>query len=507
MTLRPVLWGRWRRFPAGAWFAIALVATAAAQSPSLDDISPLEDRGFRLPNLEQVLRLITLRDHNTRVVIIGVVLLGFAAGIVGSFLLLRKRSLMGDAISHATLPGVCIAYMAMTVWGGQGKFLPGLLLGAAVSGALGMGAVIAIQRLTRIKEDAALGIVLSVFFGLGVALLGMIQQMSTGQAAGLESFIYGKTASMLSSDACLIAIAAGVVVAVCLALFKEFGLLCFDQDFAGSQGWPVLRLDLVLMTLVVAVTVIGLQAVGLILVIALLIIPPAAARFWTNHLPTMVLTAALLGALSGLIGAGLSALQARLPAGAIIVLVATLIFLVSMFLGPARGVIARMRAHIHLKRKTRRQHLLRALYERTEPAEQNSENSPSSAHGATAAPVSFDALLAARSWTPATLRRALRATRRDGLVCHHSERHYELTEPGAIEARRVVRNHRLWELYLISHADIAPSHVDRNADRIEHVLDPAMITELEQLLAAEHAAAAMPVSPHVLPHVAGVEPA
>ena len=452
----------------------------------------ITDSTVRLPSAPELIRVLTLADYNTRVVMLGTMLLGCAAGIIGTFMLLRKRALMGDALSHATLPGIGLAFMIMVSLGGSGKYLPGLLLGAMVSGILGLACVLANRNLTLLKEDAALGIVLSVFFGLGIAVLGLVQKMQQGSAAGLESFIYGKTASMLASDAYLIAAAAMVTTAACLLLFKEFATLCFDQNYARTQGWPTLWLDVAMMAMVTLVTVIGLQAVGLILMIALLVIPPAAARFWTNHLPTMVFASAGIGALSGFLGAGLSALVPRLPAGAIIVLVATGVFVISMLLGPARGVLVRALEHVRMVRKVRRQHLLRAMFERTEP---QTAGDPILAH---TEPVSFGHILEQRSWSPAALRRAIRSAMRGGLLRRASAQRFALTRDGAAEAFRVVRNHRLWELYLIHHADIAPSHVDREADELEHVLGPAMVASMETKLRAGYPDLAMPPSPHVL---------
>ena len=455
-------------------------------------MNSLTDTSIAWPPTEQWLRVFTLADYNTRVVVLGTMLLGVAAGVIGSFMLLRKRALMGDALSHATLPGIGVAYLIMTAAGGTGRWLPGLLAGATASGLLGMGAVLVIRGQSRLKEDAALGIVLSVFFGLGVAILGLIQQMTMGHAAGLESFIYGKTASMLARDAWLIGAAAAIVIVICAGLFKEFTLLCFDSEYASAGGWPVMLLDVIMMALVVFVTVIGLQAVGLILMIALLIIPPAAARFWTHRFSRMVWLSALIGATSGLVGAGISALLPRLPAGAIIVVVAGSLFLVSMIFGTARGVLRRALAHWRLERLVERQHLLRALYEWHEAR---------GAADTAAAPettVPLSALRAARSWSSALLRRALARARHSGLVRVFPESGVVLSPVGWEAARRVVRNHRLWETYLITHADIAPFHVDRNADAIEHVLEPAMIASLESLLARSHPARLTPVPPN--PH-------
>jgi manganese/zinc/iron transport system permease protein len=199
--------------------------------------------------------------------------------------------------------------------------------------------VLAIQRFSRLKDDAALGIVLSVYFGLGIALMGMATRMDAGNAAGLSSFIYGKTASMLFSDALLIAVTALVAAVACSFFSRSSPWSVLMPITVSPRGgrWPAL--DFFMMALVVLVTVIGLQAVGLILVVALLIIPAAAARFWTFRLRTMLWLSGLFGALSGFTGSGISALMANLPAGAVIVLSASLFFLVSLVFGSARGLV------------------------------------------------------------------------------------------------------------------------------------------------------------------------
>lgn len=457
---------------------------AGAATPKLRSIT---DTSVQLPTFDDVLRVLLLRDYNTRVVVLGTTLLGLAAGIIGSFMLLRKRALMGDALSHATLPGIALAFIFSVAAGGTGKSLPVLLLGAVVTGVLGVLAVLGIRNFTRLKEDAALGIVLSVFFGAGVTVLGVIQKMGTGSAAGLESFIYGKTASMLASDAQIIAIAAAMVAVVSALLFKEFTLLCFDAGYARSEGWPVFLLDLVMMALVVAVTVIGLQAVGLILIIALLIIPPASARFWTDRLLTMVLLSAVIGAASGLFGASLSALLPRLPAGAVIVVVASSMFLLSMFVGPARGVLVRWARHVSLARKIDRQNLLRAIYEWSESTGRNPRLEG----------ISIPELLAERAWMTHHLKRILHRAEREHLVYETIGHAYRLTDVGWSEAARTVRNHRLWEAYLINYADVAPSHVDRDADQVEHVLGEQMVVKLESLI-EQAKTVNVPPSPHLV---------
>jgi len=435
---------------------------------------------------ERLVRVLTLADYNTRVVMFGTVMLGIAGGVVGVFLLLRRRALLADAVSHAALPGVAAAFMVIVATGGNPRSLPLLMLGALASGLLGMACVLAISRFTRLSQDAALGIVLSVFFGFGTVLLAIIQRMRGAPAAGLNSFIYGRTASMIRADAVLIGTVALVIVVVSVALFKEFRLFTFDPDFAAGDGWPVNRLDTLLMTLVVSVTIIGLQAVGIILVIAILVLPASAARFWTDRLDAMVLISAGVGAVGAYLGTGVSALAPRLPAGAVIVVSHGAVFAVSVLFGSARGVFHELFARRALARRTIKQNLLRALFECDEA-------------GRGERPVDQQRyLITSRGWSEAELRRAVRLLLRDRSIYRLPNGSLKFTEQGRVHAARVTRNHRLWEVYLLEHAETAPAHVDQGADYIEHVLGEGLVAELE---------AAMPRFGKVVPvSVHSIEP-
>ena len=443
-----------------------------------------------MPELSDIWNVLILRDYNTRLVVISTIFLGCACGLMGGFLLLRKRSLMGDTLSHATLPGVGLSFMLLVALGGDGKSLPILLAGAGITGVIGCAAVLFIREQTRIKDDAAMGIVLSVFFGAGVAILGVIQKMPEGSAAGLESFIYGKTASMVMSDFQILVFITVCVITCSLLLFKEFRLLCFDENFAAVLGWPVKFLDILLLALITAVTVAGLQAVGLILIIAFLITPATAARFWTNQLDRMLMLSALIGAASGWIGASLSAFFPRLPAGAVIVLVAALIFVVSMLIGTERGVMIRFLRQSQLEKRMGRQHLLRALYEILEGGRVTEE--------LIIRTVPLRQIRGRRTWSDRKLRDYIRRAYNEGLVeAPNKADSILLTETGLVEAKQVTRNHRLWEMYLIEYADVATSRVDRDADMVEHILGDKMVTRLENKLQAYRIAGSLvPQSPH-----------
>lgn len=467
----------WRTALAAAALIGAPVAAAVASSaePSRPAARTIADSTIQWPGLNELGRVLFLRDYNTRIVVIGTTLLGVAAGVIGTFAYLRKRALMGDALSHATLPGIAVAFILLGT-----KSLPLLLIGAAVSGVVGVIAVIALRAVPRIREDAAIGIVLSVFFGFGMVLFSYVQQMKTGNEAGLAGFIYGKAAAMIARDAWLIAGAAALVVLVTAALFKEFRLVCFDAPYGAALGYPVVLVDLLMMFLVVLTTVVGLQAVGLILIVALLIIPAAAARFWTDRLVTMTVIAGLFGAMSGYFGSACSALLPRLPTGAVIVLWAGTMFLMSMFAAPRRGIVAAAIRRWRVRGNVALEHVLRALAEIEE------------ARGARTV-VSRSDLLTLRRWPSWELRRGLRDARRGGRIERVAPDGVRLSETGREEAGRLLRYHRLWELYLIRHADSVVAHVDGDADLLEHVLSPAMARELELMLVDVDS---IPPSPH-----------
>lgn len=273
-----------------------------------------------------------LQDYTLRNVALGAAILGVVSGVLGCFAVLRRQGLYGDALAHATLPGVCVAFLL------AGTKAPVMLMaGAAASASLGALLIIGVVARTRVKQDAALGIVLSVFFGFGTVLLTYIGGTGASGQAGLDRFVFGQAATIVAGDVLTMAVLGGASLVLVVLLFKEFKLLSFDPAFARSLGYPVGRLNLLLTFLIVVAIIIGIQTVGVILMAALLITPAAAARQWTDRLSTMVTVSGAFGAASGLIGAVVSASGPDLPTGPLIVLTATAIFLLSLLFGTGRG--------------------------------------------------------------------------------------------------------------------------------------------------------------------------
>ncbi len=379
--------------------------------------------------------------YNATLVAIGASLLGVSAGVTGTFLFLRKRALVSDAISHATLPGVCLAFMLLVALGGDGRNLLGLLAGSAVSAWVGLLCLNWLTRHTRLAEDAAIGAVLSVFFGFGIVLLTVIQTMGVGRQAGLEGFLLGSTAGMLWADALIIAIGGAATLVLVMILRRPMTLVAFDPEYAAARGLPVHRIDLAMMGLVMAVTVVGLKIVGLILIVALLIIPPVTARFWSERSDRVVLLAGLAGGLAGYIGAALSATAPNLPTGPIIVLVSFAFFVLSLFLAPVRGILAAVLRHLRFQRRVHIRQGLLAL-----------------AQGQ-------------KIYEPLTLRLLRHAdlVRADGVA----------TEAGKARAAKALRDEKRWEVVRADQAHEATAALYDGLRDIETVLTKDQIAEID----------------------------
>jgi len=272
-------------------------------------------------------------DYTLIVVATGGVLLGVLSGVLGSFAVLRRQSLLGDALSHAALPGVCVAFLFF------GRDIGALLIGAGISSLLGVGFIRLLTHTTRIKQDAAMGIILASWFALGVALLTYIQSLENASQAGLDKFIFGQAAAIRLSDVILVAIVGAICLLVLVIFWKELKLMTFDLEFAQANGYPVRFLDAILSLLVVVAIVLGLQLAGVILMVGLLIAPGVAARQWTRGMIQMLVLAGIFGGFAGGAGAVVSALDKNLPTGALIIVVATGLVFLSICFAPERGLI------------------------------------------------------------------------------------------------------------------------------------------------------------------------
>lgn len=296
-------------------------------------------------------------DHTVRTVALGTATLGIVSGALGAFAVLRRQSLLGDALSHAALPGVALAFMLTGL-----KTPLVLMLGAAGAGILAILLLSAVTHATRLKEDSVLGIILSVFFGVGLMLLTFLQRNPDARQAGLNTFLFGQAATLLIRDVVTMAVFGGLAILVMVFLWKEFKLLSFDRDFGASLGFPMRGLDMVLTSLLVVAVVIGLQAVGVVLMSAMVVAPAAAARQWTDRLKWMVALSAVFGALAGVSGALISSLGSGLSTGPVIVLCISAIVLFSILLAPNRGLLWNWLRQLRSRRRLRTEAVLLDFY-------------------------------------------------------------------------------------------------------------------------------------------------
>ncbi|MDO1502289.1 metal ABC transporter permease [Winogradskyella maritima] len=284
-------------------------------------------------NIQDYIELV-FTDYTLRTITLGTAILGAVTGMLGSFAVLRKQSLLGDAISHAALPGIAIAFLLTGA-----KDSNALLLGALVSGLIGTFWIRGIVKKTHLKSDTALGLILSIFFGFGMLLLTFIQKQPNAKQAGLDKYLFGQAATLVEADVWLMAIVTGICLVVLLLFWKEFKILLFDADYTKTLGFNTKTIDVLITSFIVLAIVLGLQTVGVVLMSAMLLAPAAAARQWTNSLSKMVVLAALFGAFSGVFGTAISASQNNLSTGPVIVIVATIFVMFSFIFSPSRGLL------------------------------------------------------------------------------------------------------------------------------------------------------------------------
>lgn len=275
-------------------------------------------------------------DYTLRLVSLGAALLGIISGVVGSFAVLKKQGLLGDAISHASLPGIAIMFIVL-----QNKNTVLFMLGALIAGLLATALITGIDRFTRVKYDSAMALILSVFFGVGLVLMTYIQKIPNANQAGIDKFIFGQASTLLKRDVYFIFIVGAVLLALVILFWKEFKILSFDSDYAQSLGFSTRKLSFLLSSMIVVSVIIGLQTVGVILMSAMLVAPGVAARQWTDRLSIMVVLAGAFGAFSGLLGTLISSSVSKMPTGPSIVLIISIIVLISITLSPKRGLVWR----------------------------------------------------------------------------------------------------------------------------------------------------------------------
>ena len=414
--------------------------------------------------METLIEFFSFKYVNIRYVVFGTVLLSISSSVVGCFTFIKKKSLVGDVISHAVLPGICVAFIAT---GSKDPFL--LIIGAFVTGWISILVMDAITQNTKIKEDAATGLALSVFFGVGILLMTFIQHSGNAAQSGLDTFLFGKAAALVGKDLLAFSIIAVIVLIVVFAFYKEFKLISFDPHYAKVIGLPIKKMEVLLTSVTVLAVVTGIQSVGVVLMAAMLITPAAAARFWTNQLGYMILLASTFGAFSGVAGSYISYSAPSMPTGPWMVMVLSIIALFSFFFAPGKGILIKIFRRFKIQKQLLEENLLKVFYRIGENSGDYFEK------------VDENDIRLVRNFSAPQLSHGLKKLWQSGYI-NREGKSWQLTNEGYEKGKRITRLHRLWELYLAKYLRIAPDHVHEDAETIEHVITPELEARLEKLL-------------------------
>lgn len=364
-------------------------------------------------------------NYTESIVVVGAAILGLCAGVLGAFAVLRQRSLVADAVAHATLPGVAAGFLLTGV-----KDPLALLGGAAAAGVIGALAMVAIERTSRIRADAAIGVVLSGFFALGIVALTYIAGTNNANQAGLDDFLFGQAAGLRIDDLELMFVASAAGLLVVPITLRMLRATLFDPAYAGSIGLPVRALEALMTTLLVIAVVVGLRAVGAILMVAMIVVPSIVARQFVARLAPMLWLAGAVGAAVGVIGA-LVAARTSQPTGPVIVLAGFAIAILAIAVAPDRGILWQARRRLRDRRRARNEAVLVDL--------------ETAVHAG--APLTQSELVASTGRRPRLLRAALSDLDRAGMIeCHDGRLH--LSDAGAGAAHAVLERRELWGLWL-----------------------------------------------------------
>jgi len=381
---------------------------------------------------------------------IGSIALGAMCGMLGVFGVLRKQGLLGDALAHAALPGIAIAFLIM----GE-RILAGLLLGALVSGLLGAFCIQYLVKATKIKMDSAMAAVLSVFFGFGIVLLTFIQRLPSASKAGLDTFLFGQAAALLKIDVILMSSIFLFTLLVVFIFWKELKMFIFDSSFAAVLGFRSRFFEILFMTIYVLAILVSLQAVGVVLTAAMFITPAAAALLWTKRLLSAVVLSVVFGSISSASGAYVSIVAEGMPTGPVIVMAASVIFLFSFMFASRGGIVWKAIERYKYSKKVNLENLLAKLYRDTESGVNKWQRSD----------ISLIMLWRLRS---------------NGYI--NSGNEITLTKKGLVSGFKVVQKHRLWETYLVERMNFSHDHVHRDAEIMEHLLTDDVVEKINSIL-------------------------
>lgn len=420
-------------------------------------------------------------DAVLRAPTLGSMLMCCAASLVGVIVFLRKQSLLGESLSHAAYPGVILGIALVSLIDvvniTETTIVVGVMTGAFCTSLLGLWFISLLETRLKVASDAALCFILSAFFGIGLTIASRLQFTETALYRQGQAYLFGQVATMTDWHVMVYALLTLVTIFVIATLYKEIQVLIFDPELAVTLGLPVGIINSLLFILIVFAVVIGLRSVGVVLMSAMLIAPAAAARQLTNRLSWMLLFSALIGMASGFLGNYLSVELSHvaltfysferfaIPTGPMIVLVATAICIMALLFAPQRGFIPRLIRIAGFRFQCLTENLLKSLW-RFGPSTE----------------VSFEQLAQYQSSSSLYLKLVITWLIFQGWIDRTPQGLYGLTNDGRQRAGKIVRLHRLWEVYLAHYLGVGGERVHRNAEEMEHIITPELEEELIRLL-------------------------
>lgn len=405
-------------------------------------------------------------DPILRAPTIGSMLMCLSAALVGVLVFVRKRSLLGEALSHAAYPGVTGAIVCAGFFSLEGSFPLLILLGAALSSLAGFCLIDFLEKKLRVSDDAALCFVLALFFGIGITVASYAQNAYTALFRQIQTYLYGQAATMTDLHILIYACLSFLVASSLFLFYKEFLALSFDRPYSVASGMSSKPIYFLFIFLVVIAVTIGIRSVGVILMSAMLIAPASAARQFTNRLSRMFILSGIFGIFSGFMGNYLSLLFPKMPTGPMIVLVAGGIALYALFFAPERGLLMRVWRVSRFRKLQMQENLLKLLWHLSEKG----------AHA-----LSFTSIAKGQRISLFRMRLLLGRLQLRGWL-KKKKTLYELTDQGIKRGGQIVRLHRLWEVYLVNSLGLGVERVHKSAEEMEHILTPELEKKLTTLL-------------------------
>jgi len=384
------------------------------------------------------------------------IMVGGLCGLLGCFIVLRNMSLIGDALSHSILPGIVVAFMLF------GYSTTAFFIGSVIAGLIAAFLITLLQNYIRVKNDAAIGIIFTFMFSMGVIGISWLSN-SEGVHLDLKDFLFGNVLAVETEELVISAIMSAVVIILMITMYRGLFTTSFQADIAATLGFSSHKIHYVMMFMLSLVVVASIRSVGVILVVAMLITPASAALLISDRLPKVLVSSSLIGMISAFSGLLIS-IVLDTPPGPSMAVVTTFFYLLVVLFAPTRGLIPVWRSRQKQEMRVVIEDILKRL--------------GSGKNGET---MTLEELKSRLGHSSKVLQKWLQKMKKLGLI-DQNQTEIVLTESGRLRANQLVRAHRLWETFLVEELGLAPDQIHEDAERVEHHLSDEEINEVDDSL-------------------------